>query len=306
MKNEPIPANELQGCYPAVITPFNSNGDVDYEKLEMLIDDLCNTNISGILACGTTGQDCTLSHNEQVDLAEHFFNYVDRRKPLMVGAGSNNTSEASELSRNIEERIGPTTLLHATGYKNNPTQKGIYKHFSQVTENLNGSNLILYTVPGRTGSNIETETSIQLAQNPSIIGIKDASGNLEQVESVINRTNPENFRVLSGEDHLVGKIMQRGGYGVISASANVAPEYFSRMCGEALQGNYQDAHEMQEYIMPIVKAVFSKKNPIPLAHMFGTELRLPLCRHEELQDYVDAAVNSYTKEELGIDMAKYK
>ncbi len=309
-KNEVIHPNDFSGCYVAVITPFKEgdglSNSVDLNKLDMLIDDLVETSVDGLVACGTTGQDSALSHNEQVDLAKYFFDRINGRKSMIVGAGSNSTREAVYLSEAIEEKIGPTTFLHATGYKNNPTQDGLYKHFTTIADKLKESNLVLYTVPGRTGSNIEAQTTIKLSENPSIIGIKDASGNLKQVMDVVNSTDSDNFKVHSGEDHLVADIIQLGGYGVISASANVAPEYFSKIVKTALGGKHKESHEMQDYILPLVKGVFALKNPIPLAHMFDTEMRLPMCKNYDIQERLDDILGGYRKEELGLDIDKYK
>lgn len=306
MRNQAIQVQELRGVYTALITPMHKDGSIDYQKLDNLIDDQIKSGINGILACGTTGQSATLSHEEHADLAEYIFNYVNGRTRVMVSSGSNNTREAIFLSQEIESRIGPSTFLHVTGYYNNPPQKGLVAHYNAVTEAVSSdSNIILYNVPGRTKSNIEAETAITLAKNPKIIGVKEASGDLELVQRIIDRTDPNEFRVMSGEDNLVAKIIEIGGYGVISATANIAPKYFAEMTRTALEGNNEEANRMQEYIMPLVKAVFLAKNPIPLAHIFHTELRLPLIKLPEINERVMRSALLYGPRELGICLSKY-
>jgi len=305
--NQPIQTNELKGVYPALMTSMHESGEIDFRKLHMLIDDLIAAGVDGILACGTTGQSATLSHEEHIDLVAHVYNYVNGKCMFMAGAGSNCTREAIELTTKIEERIGPATFLHVTGYYNNPPQEGLIKHYNAITEAMHPeSNLIMYNVPGRTKSNIESDTAIELSKNQKIIGIKEASGDLEQVERIIKGTDSDNFRVMSGEDNLVAKIMDMGGYGVISASANIAPKLFVELTRFALEGYIETAYKIQEHVNPLVKAVFCAKNPIPLAHMFDTHLRLPLCRLERVQAQIDTILNRYRSEELGIDLKKYK
>jgi len=308
MQNQAVKVNELQGVYTALITPMQEDGSIDYRKLDMLIDDQVVAGIDGVLACGTTGQSATLSHDEHADLAEHIFNYVNGRVRVMVSAGSNSTTEAKALSKEIESRIGPTTFLHVTGYYNNPPQEGLIAHYSAVADAIGpDSNVILYNVPGRTKSNIEAETAIVLAENPRIIGIKEASGNLEQVEKIIQDTDSNSFRVMSGEDDLVVKIMEMGGFGVISATANVAPGYFAKMVQTALEGRYEEAHKMQQYVNPLVKqGIFLAKNPIPLAHMFNTNVRLPLVKLPRIEERLRRTSAMFGAEELGIDLTKYQ
>ena len=301
-----IQLNELQGAYTALITPMCSNGEIDHKILERLIDDQITSGIDGILACGTTGQSATLSYEEHIDLVEHIYNHINGRTQFMASAGSNSTREAIKLSNEIEDRIGPTTLLHVTGYYNNPPQQGLIAHYTAIADSLNPeSNLILYNVPGRTGSNIEAKTAIVLSKNPKIIGIKEASGDLDQVDEVIRNTDSNNFRVISGEDDLVSEIMEKGGYGVISATANIAPRYFKQITQSALNGKYVKSHYLQNQVNPLVKAVFSAKNPIPLAHMFDTNLRLPLVRLPKINNQIEDTLRNYDPEKLGINTEDY-
>lgn len=315
-RNEPL--EMFEGCYTAIITPMKSgdgiNNEIDDDKLFMLIEDQISAGIDGLVVAGTTGQSATLVHKEQVDLIGKVFEYVNGRTRIIASAGSNCTREAIALSNAIEDRIGPTTLLHLTGYYNNPPQEGLVEHFTAIADNIKG-NIILYNVPGRTSSHIEADTTIKLANHHKIIGLKAAPGKydpeLEQLRKIINFTDHNSFSVVSGEDDLVTKIMQMGGYGVISASANVAPKMFAEMTRAIFDEKYDKANRIQEKLFPLVReAVFAAKNPIPLAYMFGTEVRLPLCSLDkagaQLPAQVDKILTQYTPTELGIDLAKYK
>jgi 4-hydroxy-tetrahydrodipicolinate synthase len=307
--NSALKVSELRGVYPAIITPMLGDGidsEIDYRKLCWLIDDFISCKVSGIVIAGTTGQSATLGHGEQADLVRYVYEYVDGETKIIASAGSNSTKEAIEISQHIEDLIGPTTFLHVTGYYNNPPQAGLIKHFEAIADSIDG-NIIMYNVPGRTASNIEAKTAIYLSKNPKIIGLKEASGNLAQVKEIIDNTNPDEFRVLSGEDHLVADIVKMGGFGVISASANVAPKYFVKIVELALNKEYDLAEKFQQEIIPLVKqGVFAVKNPISLAHMFNTGLRLPLCKIDGLDEKLEDVLKNYSKEDLGIDLEKYK
>ncbi len=314
-KNTPIPIEKLEGVYTALITPmFPGNGlnnAIDYSKMQKLIDNQVRAGINGIVVAGTTGQTSTLLTEEHISLVENIFDYTSRTHPqlqFIVGAGSNSTQEAINLSRKIEERIGPSTFLHVTGYYNNPPQEGITEHFIKLAQNIPESSIILYNVPTRTGSNIEPETAIALgASIKNIIGIKEASGDMEAVKKIIQHSSKYTFRVLSGEDDLVAKIMQEGGTGVISASANIAPKYFVDIARAALNKDYDKADRLQYEVLDLVKqGVFYRKNPIPLAHMFNTEIRLPLIKLPKIQDHLQRILSEYSPENLGINLEDYK
>ena len=316
MRNSPVQPAELFGVYPAIITPMKPgdglSNPIDYQKLFHLIDDLVMAGVKGLVVAGTTGQSATLSPTEQAKFVKNVFLHVrtvygSGGLQFIVGAGSNSTKEAIDLSQHIEHLIGPSTFLHVTGYYNNPPQEGLVAHFSTLAYYLPKSNIIMYNVPSRTGSEIMPETTIQLSRVNGIIGIKDASGKLEGVTKITGETDSAKFVVLSGEDDIVSNIIERGGKGVISASANIAPAYFVRIVREALDGNYQESRRLQDKINPLVKGgVFYKKNPIPLAHMFNTELRLPLVRLPHIEDHLNEILAKYTPGELGIDIRKYR
>ncbi|MEI6731705.1 MAG: 4-hydroxy-tetrahydrodipicolinate synthase [archaeon] len=315
-KNKPVEARNIDGVYTALITPMLAgkglSNSIDYPKLYRLIDDQERAKVAGIVIAGTTGQSATLDWKEHEELVTNAFNYTGKNYPLMqfiVGAGSNCTREALIHSWNIERKIGPSTFLHVTGYYNNPTQEGLFQHYRTLSESLPNSNIIIYNVPGRTSSNILPETVIRLANETSnIVGIKEASGNLEAAKEIIDHTRRNRFRVLSGEDHLVNDMMQLGAAGVISASANLAPRYFNEIISYAQRGHCAEAEAMQKEINPLVKqGVFRIKNPIPLAYYFNTHLRLPLTPvPEELRPGLDTLISGYTPERLGIDLRNYR
>ncbi len=315
LRNQPISVEELQGVYTALITPMHpGNGldnAIDYAMLYHLIDDQARAGVNGIVAAGTTGQSPTLSPREHIDFVANVFQYTRQNHPrlqFIAGAGSNCTREALEMSQEIEKRIGHSTFLHVTGYYNNPPQEGIIAHYERLAESLPRSNIIMYNVPSRTGSRIEPETAVYLAENfRNIIGIKEASGNAASAGNIITNTDRSRFRVLSGEDNLVAQIIEVGGTGVISASANAAPRYFVGMTNAALGGDYATSNRLQQEINPLVKdGVFYRKNPIPLAHMFNTQLRLPLIRLPGIEEHLQEVVSRYDPIALGVDLRNYR
>jgi 4-hydroxy-tetrahydrodipicolinate synthase len=287
---------QLRGCHVALITPMVPCGSllvIDYERLYGLIDRCLDAGVSGVLFAGTTGQSATLSHAEQIELCARGIEYAragadarGRRVTCLASAGSNATAEALHLSQHIAETSHPDGLLHVTGYYNNPPQEGLLRHFESVAD-LAGrldTSIILYNIPGRTGSRIEPDTVVRLARHPAIAAIKDATGDLEALAAIRAQTDPDSFALLSGEDHLVSPIIQLGGIGVISASANRWPAEFQRLAELANAGDFDAADELQAALQPCVDAVFSVKNPIPLHHMFDTALRPPLVSVDELDD----------------------
>ena len=289
-------APELTGCYPALITPMSRQGDtleVDTDAFHRLIADVIDAGVAGIVIAGTTGQSATLSHDEHVELVREGALYArayarGKGRPVKViaSAGSNSTAEARDMSRRILAAGNVDALLHVTGYYNNPPQEGLLKHFRLMGDLAaeNDAAVILYNVPGRTNSNITAETCVELAKHPAIIAVKEASGKIEQVQAILDGTDRDEFSVVSGEDHLVAEIIRRGGTGVISAAANVWPSEFQTLCDLALAGKHAEAAELQEALMPCVAATFSVKNPIPLHHMLGSDLRLPLVSVGDLRE----------------------
>jgi 4-hydroxy-tetrahydrodipicolinate synthase len=304
---------QLEGCHVALITPMMRRGSlmvIDYEKLWGLIDRCLDAGVAGLLFAGTTGQSATLSHSEQIELCARGIEYARARArslgrtiTCLASAGSNATAEALHLTQHIAEASHPDGLLHVTGYYNNPPQEGLLRHFETVADLAErlGSSIILYNIPGRTGSRIEPDTVIRLARHPGIAAVKDATGDLAALERIRAETDPESFALLSGEDHLVSAVIRRGGIGVISASANRWPAAFQRLAELANAGDFAAADELQAALQPCVDAVFSVKNPIPLHHMFDAGLRLPLVTVDELADEHRARVLALIETAEAID-----
>lgn len=283
-----ITPEELSGAHVALVTPMKPVGSlmgIDFEKVYALIDQVLEAGVRGVLFAGTTGQSATLSHDEQVDLCTRGIEYargraVDLGRPVtcLASAGSNSTEEALHLTERITKAIHPDALLHVTGYYNNPPQEGLRSHFEAVgdlAERLDTS-IILYNIPGRTGSRIEPDTMIRLAEHPAIAAVKDATGDLDSLDTIRKATDPKAFTLLSGEDHLVVEVMRRGGRGVISASGNRWPGEFQRITELMVAGDVEAAEELQKALQPCIDAVFGVKNPIPLHHMLSTGMRMPL------------------------------
>lgn len=287
-------ATQLTGCYPAIITPMKEvDGDVkiDYDHFFRIIERILEAGCTGIVIAGTTGQSSTLSHGEHIELvvrgsahARRHAKRLGRAVQVIGSAGSNSTAEALYMSERVIEEAELDALLHVTGYYNNPPQEGLLKHFRKVADFCaeRDMGIVMYNVPSRTKSNLEAATCIELAKHPAIIGVKEASGDLKQVGEILAKTDRESFTVVSGEDDQVAAIMRMGGRGVISASANRWPREFQVLTELANAGNHAAAAELQEALLPCVRAVFSAKNPIPLHHMFNTAIRLPLVTVSEL------------------------
>lgn len=289
-----ITPEQLRGAHVALVTPMKPVGSlmqIDFQKVYQLIDTVLEAGVRGVLFAGTTGQSATLSHDEQVDLCTRGIEHArgraaDLGRPVtcLASAGSNSTDEALHLTERITKAIQPDALLHVTGYYNNPPQEGLRAHFLEVgdlAQKLDTS-IILYNIPGRTGSRIEPATMIRLAEHPAIAAVKDATGDLASLETIRAATDPASFSLMSGEDHLVYDVMKRGGVGVISAAANRWPAEFQRITELATAGEWAAAEELQKALQPCIDAVFSVKNPIPLHHLLGVGMRRPLMPIEEL------------------------
>ena len=310
-----ITARNLEGCYVALITPMRREAhtawpQVDFDRQHDLIRQTEDAGATGLVFARTTGQSASLSHDEHVEVATkgaayaHWYAHEQGRSvQLIAGAGSNATHEAVQLSERIAASAPLDALLHVTGYYNNPPQEGLEAHFEAIASAMEARRvpIILYNVPGRTNSDLSAETVVRLAAHPNIIGIKEASGNLEKIEEILERTDREAFRVVSGEDHLVYEIMRRGGTGVISATANRWPRPFQRLCDLCREEQWEAASELQEALLPCCRAAFSVKNPIPLAYMFDSALRLPLVGLERLNPALREQAEATIQEALAIE-----
>ncbi len=284
----------LEGVLPALITPFTKDDKVDKEGLERNIAFLIENGVSGIVPCGTTGESATLSikeHEKVIEIA------VDcSTVPVVAGTGSNNTTEAIELTRFAMD-AGADAALLITPYYNKPNDRGMLAHFKKVANEV-GIPQILYNVPSRTGINLKPELVAELAKESNIVGIKEASGNLEQVTRIIELTQDEDFVVFSGDDGLTLPIMALGGKGVISVVANVAPKLMVSMVEAFQRGDMAEARKLHLVLAPLIRAVFLETNPIPIkkaVELIGLpagHLRLPLAPiSEDNERKLKAALN---------------
>ena len=274
---------KFRGSIVALVTPFQ-NGKVDEMKLRDLVDFQIKNKTAGIVPCGTTGESATLSHAEHRSVIELTVRAANKRVPVIAGTGSNSTEEAVELTRFAKE-AGADAVLMVSPYYNKPTQKGLYLHFKKVSESVDIP-IILYNIQSRTAVNIEPETMAKLAQIKNIVGVKEASGNLEQVGRIAALCGKD-FTILSGDDALTLPVMSVGGRGVISVVANIIPNQVENMVEAFENGNMEEAKEMNMRLLPLVKAMFIETNPIPvktamsLMGMISAEFRLPMCGIEE-------------------------
>lgn len=270
----------FEGIHTAIITPFR-DGQVDEEALRSLVERQIEAGIDGLVPCGSTGESATLSHLEHRRVVEIVIETAAGRVPVIAGAGSNSTREAIELTMHAKE-AGAQGALLLSPYYNKPTQEGIYAHYAAVAEETRFPTII-YNIPGRTASNISAETVGRLARLENIVGIKEASGDLDQMAHIIARS-PADFAVLSGDDSLTLPLLALGGKGVISTSANIAPESMCDLVRRFRAGDLSGAQEIHYRLLPLFDALFCETNPIPLKAAIAAlgwcsdEIRLPLTR----------------------------
>ena len=268
----------FNGSMVALVTPFK-NGQVDWPSLEKLIEFHLQSGTNGIVPCGTTGESATLSHQEHDDVVKAVIKSVLKRVPVIAGTGSNSTDEAVRLTREAE-KSGADGALMISPYYNRPTQEGIYQHYKKVAGEV-GIPIIVYNIPGRTGSKIEPETLARLAEIKNIAGVKEATGSVDQAIDVI-RLCGDRLAVYSGEDSLIFSLMALGGKGVISTVANVAPKETAELTTACLMGNWEKGRELQLQLIPLVRSLFIETNPIPVKTALSLmgkcrgDLRLPL------------------------------
>ncbi|HEY7141031.1 MAG TPA: 4-hydroxy-tetrahydrodipicolinate synthase [Methylomirabilota bacterium] len=270
----------FQGSLVAMVTPFH-DGRVDEGKLRELVEFHVTHGTDGLVPCGTTGESPTLTHEEHKRVVEIVIQEARGRIPVVAGTGSNSTAEAIELTRHAAE-AGAAGALLVTPYYNKPTQQGLYEHFRAIAQAVPDLPLIVYNIQGRTAVNVETETLAKLAQIPNIIGVKEASGSLDQMTAVILACGPE-FTVLSGDDSLTLPLMSVGGRGIISVVGNFLAREVSDMTHAALEGDWKRARDLHLKLYPVCKAMFIETNPIPVKEamamlgMIRAEWRLPMC-----------------------------
>jgi 4-hydroxy-tetrahydrodipicolinate synthase len=269
----------FQGTGTAIITPFKSDGSVDEKALRRLVDFQIDGGVDMLLPCGTTGEGATLDDNETDRVAQIVIEQSGRRVPVIVGAGTNSTARAVQMTKRAK-KIGADGVLSVGPYYNKPTQQGYFEHFKAVVE-ADDIPVIVYNVPGRTGGNIEAKTMLRLAEIRNIVAVKEASGNLGQIMEIIGDA-PGDFRVLAGDDALALAIIALGGDGVVSVVSNEAPKMMSSMIDAALGGDLTTARELHYKLLPLMNANFIESNPIPvkavlaMMGMIEENYRLPM------------------------------
>ncbi|MEO8417723.1 MAG: 4-hydroxy-tetrahydrodipicolinate synthase [Methylophilaceae bacterium] len=269
----------LQGSLVAIATPMHEDGGLDLSALRSLIDFHIHQGTDGIVIVGTTGESPTVDFDEHCLLIRTAVEHVAGRIPVIAGTGANSTREAIELTQHAK-MLGADACLLVTPYYNKPTQEGLYQHYRAVAEAVDIPQ-ILYNVPGRTACDIGNDTTLRLAQIPNIVGIKDATGNMERGTDLVLRA-PKDFAIYSGDDATSMLLMLLGAHGVISVTANVAPKLMHEMCAAAIAGNALQARAINAKLFALHQKLFIEANPIPVKwvlqemELIGTGIRLPL------------------------------
>ena len=272
---------KFRGVFTALVTPFKADGSLDEETYAKLVRRQIESGIAGIVPCGTTGESPTLSLDEHEHVIDVAVALAKGKCTVIAGAGSNCTAEATRLSIHAQE-AGADAILSVNPYYNKPSQLGLYRHFKTIADAVDIP-IVLYNIAGRTGVNLETETLLKLEQDcENVIAVKEASGNITQMQDVINRTN-DDFSVLSGDDSMALDLVQAGGDGVISVASNLLPAKMSEMVNLALDKKFDEALSIHNELTTLFNTLFIETNPIPVKTamaMMGLceeTFRLPLC-----------------------------
>lgn len=252
---------KLRGSIVALVTPFKSDGSVDTKALKNLVEFQIKNGTDAISPCGTTGEAPTLSDDEFETVVGTVVETVKGRVPVIAGAGSNSTHKAIKLSK-LAEELGADGILSVGPYYNKPTQEGFYQHFKAIAESVDIP-ILLYNVPGRTGSNMEPKTVVRLAKIPNIFGMKEASANIPQMMDLI-RSKPDDFRVYSGDDAFTLPLMACGGDGIVSVAANEIPKQMKQLMEAVLKEDYEKARAIHYKYLPLMNVNFIESNPIPV------------------------------------------
>jgi len=284
-------SHPLTGSMVALITPMYENGDIDFSALEKLVNFHIEAGTRAIVSVGTTGESATLNHDEHIEVMKKTIEYSNGRIPVIAGTGANSTSEAIELTQAAKD-INADACLLVTPYYNKPTQEGLYQHYKKIAESVE-IDQILYNVPGRTGVDMSVDTVARLADIPNIIGVKDATGDLNVAKSLIENC-PEDFILLSGDDGTAIEFILMGGHGGISVTANVVPVLLSMAYENAIKGNSDKAKEIDLEISNLHSHLFLESNPIPVKwalykmDLCQRGIRLPLTiLSQEIQDTIE-------------------
>lgn len=289
----------INGTYTALITPFSADGSVNYDQLENNINFQIENGIDGLLALGTTAETPTLTNEEQTKIIDCCKSTINGRVPLMVGTGSNSTAKAIKNTLEAEE-MGADIALVVTPYYNKPTQEGIFQHFKAIVDKTNIP-ILVYNIQGRTGKNIETDTLKRIADLNNVIGVKEASGNIKQIQSVLTQitSNKGDFHVMSGDDSLTLPIIALGAHGVVSVISNLYPKEMSTMVRAANNGDFEKARSIHNKLLPMMNGAFIETNPSPIKgamRFVGMDtgvVRLPLVK---LSDENEGLINTIVNE----------
>ena len=252
---------ELRGCGTALVTPFQANGELDETAMRRLVRRQLEEGIDFVVPCGTTGESPVLTAEEHARVVAITLEEAGGKVPVIAGAGGNNTRRVCEQVRQME-RLGVDGILSVSPYYNKPTQEGICQHYRAIAQ-ATSLPIIVYNVPGRTGSNIEPATLLRLAEIPNILGVKEASGNVVQIGEILRRV-PERFRVISGDDSITLPAMAMGACGVVSVVSNVAPGEMTELVTLCNRGDFRAARRLHSRLLPLMQGLFLETSPIPV------------------------------------------
>ncbi len=276
--------NKFTGCGTALVTPFRADQSLDEETLRRLVRRQIDAGINFLVPCGTTGESPTLTHAEHLRVIEIALEEAAGHVPVLAGAGGYNTREVVELARELED-MGVDGILSVTPYYNKPTPEGLYQHYQTIAAAIDLP-IIVYSIQGRTGINVDPATLARLAQIENIAGVKEASGNIGQMASIIDVAPPD-FVVLCGDDPITIALMALGGRGVVSVASNQIPAEMTQLAQSCLKGDFETARQIQKQFLPLMNINFVESNPIPvkegmaLMGLLEPVYRLPLCRASE-------------------------
>jgi 4-hydroxy-tetrahydrodipicolinate synthase len=292
-----VPMKTITGSIVALVTPMQEDGSVDYAALRKLTDWHIADGTDCIGVVGTTGESPTVTVEEHCEIIRVAVEQAAKRVPIMAGCGANSTAEAIELAK-FARQVGADCQLQVVPYYNKPTQEGQYQHFKAIAEATGDLPIILYNVPGRSVADMAVETALRLAKVPGIVGIKEATGNIERAQWLV-REAPEGFAIYSGDDPTAVALMLCGGHGNVSVTANVAPRLMHELCVAAIAGDARGAMAIQRRLMPVHKNLFVEANPIPLKWamsrmgLCGATMRLPMT---PMSSHLEPVVESSLRE----------
>ena len=245
----------------AMVTPFNEHGELDLDRTTQLVEHLMNNGSDGLVVCGTTGESPTLTFEEKIKLIKHVVEVVDKKIPVLAGTGSNNTSETVQLTKEVES-LGVDGIMLVAPYYNKPSQQGLYEHFKTVAQSTTLP-IMLYNIPGRSVVNMSVETTVELSKIPNIVSIKDATGNLDMMSQIIEKTD-ENFSLYSGDDGLTLPALSVGATGVVSVASHIIGNEMQNMINAFEQGHVKESASLHRKLLPKMNACFMAPSPAPV------------------------------------------